>query len=124
MLILALAQHESAYGMSEQAQNLNNLFGLCVYDTNPLNKNFESVMTNINELITKFWQPNYITPTGPYANGAVVGSKAFGFNVKYASDPYWGEKIAGTITVQKKQWVSKMRKTLYDWVNDNTTVEC
>lgn len=95
MLILALAQHESAYGMSDQAQNLNNLFGLYVYDTNPLNKHFESVMTNINELITKFWQPNYITPTGAYANGAVVGSKALGFNVKYASDPFWGEKIAG-----------------------------
>ncbi|UZN00089.1 glucosaminidase domain-containing protein [Lysinibacillus sp. MHQ-1] len=38
MLILALAQHESAYGMSDHAQNLNNLFGLYVYDTNPLNK--------------------------------------------------------------------------------------
>ena len=99
MLILSLAQHESAYGMSDHAQNLNNLFGLYVYDTNPLNKNFESVAVNINELVEKFLQPNYITPGGTpgknYANGAVVGSKALGFNVKYASDPYWGAKIAG-----------------------------
>ncbi|QDQ01340.1 SH3 domain-containing protein [Lysinibacillus fusiformis] len=99
MLILALAQHESAYGMSDHAQNLNNLFGLYVYDTNPLNKEFESVAVNINELVEKFLQPNYITPGGSpgrnYANGAVVGSKELGFNVKYASDPYWGAKIAG-----------------------------
>lgn len=99
MLILSLAQHESAYGMSDHAQKLNNLFGLYVYDTNPLNKNFESVEANINELVEKFLQPNYITPGGSpgrnFANGAVVGSKALGFNVKYASDPYWGAKIAG-----------------------------
>ena len=78
---------------------LNNLFGLYVYDTNPLNKNFESIAVNINELVEKFLQPNYITPGGTpgknYANGAVIGSKAMGFNVKYASDPYWGAKIAG-----------------------------
>lgn len=99
MLILTLAQHESAYGMSDHAQKLNNLFGLYVYDKNPLNKNFESIAVNINELVEKFLQPNYITPGGTpgrnYANGAVIGSKAMGFNVKYASDPYWGAKIAG-----------------------------
>lgn len=95
MLILSLAQHESAYGMSDHAQNLNNLFGLYVYDTNPLNKKFDSVEANINELVEKFLQPNYITPGGRYTNGAVVGSKAIGFNVKYASDPFWGAKIAG-----------------------------
>lgn len=99
MLILAIAQHESAYGMSAHAQNLNNLFGLYVYDTNPLNKKFESVTDNINELVEKFLLPNYITPGGTpgknFANGAVIGSKAMGFNVKYASDPYWGAKIAG-----------------------------
>lgn len=99
MLILSLAQHESAYGMSEHAQKLNNLFGLYVYDTNPLNKNFDSIADNINELVDKFLQPNYINPGGTpgknFANGAVVGSKALGFNVKYASDPFWGAKIAG-----------------------------
>ncbi|WP_285396578.1 S-layer homology domain-containing protein [Lysinibacillus sp. fls2-241-R2A-57] len=99
MLILSLAQHESAYGMSPNAQNLNNLFGLYEYDTNPLKKKFDSIAANINELVDKFLQPNYITPGGSpgrnFANGAVVGSKALGFNVKYASDPYWGAKIAG-----------------------------
>lgn len=95
LLILSLAQHESAYGMSKHAQELNNLFGLYVYDTNPLNKKFDSIKANIDELVNKFLQPNYLTPTGPYANGGVVGSKAVGFNMKYASDPFWGAKIAG-----------------------------
>jgi len=113
MIILALAQHESAYGMSEQAQSLNNLFGLYVYDTNPLNKNFESVNANINELVEKFLQPNYITPTGPYANGAAVGSKAVGFNVKYASDPFWGAKIAGHYYRAEKEMGFKDAKNAY-----------
>ena len=113
MTILSLAQHESAYGMSPQAQDLNNLFGLYVNDTNPLNKNFESVAANINELIMKFWQPNYITPTGGYANGAVVGSKAFGFNVKYASDPFWGAKIAGHYYRADKEMGYKDAKNAY-----------
>jgi len=102
LLILALAQHESAYGMSNHAQTNNNLFGLYVYDTNPLNKKFVSIEANIDELINEFLQPKYISPvksitnkTGHYPNGAVVGSNAVGFNVKYASDPYWGAKIAG-----------------------------
>ena len=36
--------------------------------------------------------------------GAHVGNKASGMNVKYASDPYWGEKIAG--------WYYRMDKAL------------
>ncbi|GLC87855.1 S-layer homology domain-containing protein [Lysinibacillus piscis] len=99
LLILSMAQHESLYGLSDHAQNLNNLFGLYVFDVNPLNKNFDSIAANISELVEKFLQPNYIQPGGSpgrnFANGAVIGSKAVGFNVKYASDPFWGAKIAG-----------------------------
>ena len=95
LMILALAQNESAFGISTHAQNYNNLFGLYVYDTNPLNKNFVTVEANINELMTKFWNLNYIPPTASYANGAVFGNKNIGFNVRYASDPFWGAKAAG-----------------------------
>ncbi|MGM9946298.1 MAG: S-layer homology domain-containing protein [Lysinibacillus sp.] len=95
MMILALAFHESDHGMSEHAQKYNNLFGLYVYDTNPLNKEFESVEANILEYINSFIWKNYIPHNGAFANGAVFGSKALGMNVKYASDPYWGAKAAG-----------------------------
>ena len=46
-------------------------------------------------LLTAFWNKNYIPPNAAYANGAVFGNKAMGFNVQYASDPYWGAKAAG-----------------------------
>ena len=95
MHILALAQHESQYGLSERALDLNNLFGLYVTDTNPLRKRFESVSKNIEELLNKFLNKNYLTPGTMYANGTNFGNKAVGINVKYASDPYWGSKIAG-----------------------------
>jgi len=95
LMILSLAQHESDMGLSSHAQNYDNLFGLYVYDDNPLNKDFDSIEENINELINAFWNKNYIPPNAPYANGAVFGNKNIGFNVKYASDPFWGSKAAG-----------------------------
>lgn len=95
LMVIALSFNESNYGMSKKAQEYNNLFGLNVRDTGDLNDRFTSVEHNVETLLTKFWIPNYIDPTGSYANGAVFGSKALGFNVKYASDPYWGAKAAG-----------------------------
>lgn len=95
MHILALAQHESQFGMSEYAQKYNNLFGLYATDDNPTKKKFEDVPQNIEELINKFLNKNYLPPKAMYANGTNFGNKAVGINVKYASDPYWGSKIAG-----------------------------
>ena len=95
MHILALAQHESQYGLSERALKYNNLFGLYVTDNNPQKKYFESISKNIEELLNKFLNKNYLTPGTSYANGTNFGNKAVGINVKYASDPYWGSKIAG-----------------------------
>ncbi|WP_438315809.1 S-layer homology domain-containing protein [Sporosarcina sp. FA9] len=95
MLILALAQHESAYGLSANSQEFNNLFGLKIYDDRPASDHFVSVEENIDELLKSYFNKNYIPPNAPHANGAVFGNKAMGFNVKYASDPYWGAKAAG-----------------------------
>lgn len=95
LMILSLAINESAYGLSDRAQLENNLFGLYVYDSNPLLKEFESVEANIESLLNDFWLKNYVPPNEPYANGAAFGHKAIGFNIKYASDPYWGAKAAG-----------------------------
>lgn len=95
LFILAIAQHESAYGLSSRAQQYNNLFGLYVSDNNPLAMNFLSVEQNINELINAFLNKNYLPPNAGYANGSVFGNKSIGINMKYASDPYWGAKAAG-----------------------------
>lgn len=95
MMILALAMHESDMGMSDYAQKYNNLFGLYVYDTNPLKVQFDSPEASIRELVDSFWWKKYIPPNASFAHGAVFGTKRIGFNVKYASDPYWGAKAAG-----------------------------
>ena len=61
----------------------------------PVKEHFISVEENIDELLKSFLNLNYIPPNAGYANGAVFGNKAMGFNVRYASDPYWGAKAAG-----------------------------
>lgn len=95
LMILALAQHESNYGLSTRALTYNNLFGLRVYDDNPANDHFATVAENVDELLTLFWNKNYIPPNATYANGSIFGTKALGMNMRYASDPYWGAKAAG-----------------------------
>ena len=95
MHILALAQHESQYGLSSYALNYNNLFGMYVTDDNPQKKYFATVGKNIQELVDTFLNRNYLPPGAKFANGTNFGNKAVGMNVKYASDPYWGSKIGG-----------------------------
>ena len=106
LLILALAIHESDYGMSCHAQNYNNLFGLNVTDSNDTcsttvntssTKYFKSIELNIAELVTRF-NTYYLDPLnmGGYRyNGVALGNKMIGINVRYATDPYWGAKAAG-----------------------------
>ncbi|BAQ10057.1 endo-beta-n-acetylglucosaminidase [Bacillus sp. OxB-1] len=119
--ILALAQHESTYGLSDRAQQYNNLFGLYVTDDNPAAKYFDSVEQNIEELITAFWNKNYLPPNGAYAYGAVLGNKAIGMNVKYASDPYWGAKAAGHLYRIDRAMGSKEAANAYKLGLTNTT---
>lgn len=95
MMLISLAMHESDMGMSDYAQKYNNLFGLYVYDTNPLKVQFDSPEASIRELMQNFWWKNYIPANAAFAHGSVFGTKRIGFNVKYASDPFWGAKAAG-----------------------------
>ncbi len=96
LLILAMAMHESDFGMSPLSQERNNLFGLKAYDSNLAGaETFVDPSESIDGLATRYLNVNYINPLGSYANGAAIGNKSRGFNVKYASDPYWGQKIAG-----------------------------
>lgn len=96
LLILGMAMHESDYGMSKYALERNNLFGIKAYDSNTdAAETFASPNDAIDALADRYLNKNYINPAGAHANGAATGNKAHGFNVKYASDPYWGQKIAG-----------------------------
>ncbi|PIC64446.1 benzene 1,2-dioxygenase [Sporosarcina sp. P13] len=96
MFILATAIHESDFGMSANAQNKNNIFGIRVFDSSPEKGEFyQNPTKSVDAFITRYINLNYANPFGAYANGAAPGNKAVGFNMRYASDPYWGSKIAG-----------------------------
>ena len=93
-LIFALACQESAYGTSGYAINRNNLFGWNAFDDSPNDASyFSSVDNAIKEQMGRNLR-KYADYTDGRYNGTYVGNKGSGFNLKYASDPYWGIKIA------------------------------
>ncbi len=96
LYLLANAIHESNWGLSTIAKDKKNLFGIQAYDSDPYNsaksfKTFEECIMFQAEKLSS----SYVHPTGSYSNGAVSGNKSVGMNVKYASDPYWGQKLSG-----------------------------
>jgi len=94
----AWALHESAYGTSTIAKTKNNIFGIGAVDSAPLTN--ANPFTSVEECISyhaKTWvSVGYSDPiTDSRYYGASLGNKVTGYNVKYATDPYWGEGIAG-----------------------------
>lgn len=94
-LMLGVAINESGWGMSTFAKERNNLFGLGAYDSNT---NAAKVFNSVEECF-KFFAYNtistkYLNCGHSYYRGPHLGDKLSGINVKYASDPYWGEKAA------------------------------
>lgn len=95
---LATAINESGWGTSTLAKQKNNLFGHNAYDSSVMESSnayktvadciYRHAYYYINTLFaeTKDLSGNYF--------GSHLGNKNSGINVKYASDPYWGEKIA------------------------------
>ena len=98
LMMLGVAINESGWGRSNISINKNNLFGHSAYDVNPgtsANK-YSSVAQSIKYHAKGFISEGYMDPkdySGRY-NGGHLGTKTSGVNIKYASDPYWGEKAA------------------------------
>lgn len=96
LYMLAAAMHESDLGMSANAQTKNNLFGIKVYDAAPEKGTvYGNAVESINDFARDYMNGRYVNPFGAYPNGAAPGNKTSGVNVKYASDPTWGSKVAG-----------------------------
>lgn len=97
MLILATAIHESDFGISAKALSCNNLFGIAAYDssTKLCERSFAAPEKSAEAFILEYMNKKYLNPQGDFPNGAAPGNKTVGTNVKYASDPNWGSKIAG-----------------------------
>ena len=96
LLSLSIAINESGWGTSNIAHAKNNLFGLSAYDGSALTSanSFESVEECIRQFMDKWMSDGYLNTGNWKYYGGFLGSKGEGINVKYASDPYWGEKAA------------------------------
>ena len=90
LYLIAHSALESSWGRSQIAKDKNNFFGIAAYDTSPYDsaKSFDNVDKGILGA-AKWIRENYYNEGRTY-----LGNKASGMNVLYASDPYWGEKIA------------------------------
>jgi len=93
LYLLAHSALESDWGRSKIAKDKNNFFGITAYDTTPYlsAKTFDDVDKGILGA-SKWIKKNYIDRGRTF-----LGNKASGMNVEYASDPYWGEKIASVM---------------------------
>lgn len=99
LLMTGIAANESNWGKSSISQQKNNLFGLNATDKAPgVNANqYESVAACIEDFANGWMSKGYLYPKDYRYNGGFLGNKASGLNVKYASDPYWGEKAANIV---------------------------
>ncbi len=97
-LEFSMALHESGYGRSKIAIEKNNTFGMNATDNNPYGNatQFTSIRNGVFYHAERYVSWGYTDAISDFRYyGPHVGNKGSGMNVKYASDPYWGEKIAG-----------------------------
>ena len=98
LLMYANAVLESGWGTSQIAMDKNNLFGHGAVDSNPYYgaNGYETVGDCITYHAKIFISEGYCDAKDAMGRyyGSHLGDKESGINVKYASDPYWGEKIA------------------------------
>lgn len=96
LLALGVSRNESANGRSNLSINKNNGFGLNAVDSNPTQAAnwFATFSQSIYDYNNSWVTYGYSEPTDYRYFGAQNGNKYVGMNVKYASDVYWGEKMA------------------------------
>ena len=108
MLTFAAALNESASGTSWIAKNKNNLFGHGAYDSCPTEcaTSYATVADSVLAHARMTGQ-GYNDPSDWRFFGSHYGNKASGMNVKYATDPYWGEKAASNAFNNDKKFGSQ-----------------
>ncbi len=96
ILSLSLSRNETGNGTSNLAINKNNGFGLNAVDSNPYEAAtwYASFASSILGYASKWITYGYANPFDSRYRSSVFGNKGIGMNVKYASDPYWSEKMA------------------------------
>lgn len=95
---LSLAITESGWGRSYMSVREYNIFGHGAFDSAPdeYAASYKTISDGITAHAFKYIAKNYANPiSGTNYNGSHYGNKLSGNNVSYASDAYWGEKMAG-----------------------------
>lgn len=96
LLMYGVSANESGWGESSIAMKKNNLFGHGAVDSNPYYgaNGYSKPSDSIKYHAEVFISNGYLDAEDWRYNGAHLGDKSSGVNVRYASDPYWGEKAA------------------------------
>lgn len=100
LLAFGVAVNESNWGRSAIAQQKNNLFGHGAVDDDPFAQAgvYSTPADSVKSHAYSFISVGYLdAATDSRYRGGHLGDKQNGMNVKYASDPYWGEKAAARI---------------------------
>lgn len=97
MLTFGVSANESGWGRSLISILKNNIFGHGATDSNAVGgaSVYPDVKTSIAYHAQYWVNFGYVDPNDSRYNGPHYGNKGSGLGVKYASDPYWGEKMAG-----------------------------
>lgn len=94
LMVYAMACHESTYGTSNLAVTKGSLFGWNAVDSNPDQATaYSSVYAAVKHQMGENLN-GYLDIDDGRHFGMAVGNKGNGFNVCYASDTYWGIRIA------------------------------
>ena len=96
ILSLGLNRNESGDGRSKISVLKNNGFGQGAVDSSPFGSayGFLTYQGGIYNHAQHFVGDMYENPNHDYYHGGHFGNKSGGWNIKYASDPFWGEKAA------------------------------
>lgn len=109
LAMAGIAANESGWGTSSICQSKNNLFGLNAVDSSPGTSanTYASVDECIRQFANSWMSKGYLYPKDSRYKGGFLGNKGSGLNVKYASDPFWGEKAAAVMWSLDKNGGSK-----------------
>jgi beta-N-acetylglucosaminidase len=107
LYFLAHAILESNWGTSKIAKDKNNLFGIGAVDSDPYGSawTYDSYEQGILDAASEFIVPGYFSENDWRFEGEHLGNKSTGMNVRYASDAYWGQKIA-SLMYRMDQYIS------------------
>ena len=96
LMMLAISEMESSIGRRSLSYTRNNLYAHAAYDSEEEAElgRYSDIRTSIYSHAKYYLSGSYLSPMKEQYNGGFFGNLSAGMNVRYSSDPYWGEKAA------------------------------